>query len=350
MLAGSAAAPLALALAVASSSPGWVTSLRNEISRIDRETPGELGVYVKSLRDDEDLGYQADRKWYLASTAKVPIAIVALQMAEDGQLDLEEELALRRSDYVDGAGSLLREAPGGKFSLGTLIEKMITESDSTATDMLIRRIGVARLNEWVRSRLGLRSFGPLTTLLQVRHDAYGELHPKARELTNLDFIELKRIKDPKARLEAFRAKLKIERGALRKPSIDEAFESYYRRGLNSAGLEELGSLLERLHTGKLLKPGNTDRLLGYMERMKTGEKRIKAGLPATARFAQKTGTQVRRMCNIGVIRAEGVIVAMCLEKFDDPAQGEAAMKRIGESLATSGLIRPNPASASGGTP
>jgi beta-lactamase class A len=46
---------------------------------------------------------------------------------------------------------------------------------------------------------------------------------------------------------------------------------------------------------------HTALVLDAMERITTGDRRIKAGLPAGVSFAQKTGTQISRACNVGVV-------------------------------------------------
>lgn len=296
--------------------------LSASVVALDRATPGQLGVYMKKLSDHDRFEYAADRSWYLASTTKIPVAIVLLRLVDRGEVSLCEELTLGEDDFVDGSGELQNAPPGTRFSLGVLLEKMIVDSDSTAADLLIERIEVQRLNRHIREEIRIPGFGPITTLLQVRKDAYSELHPRAGALTNRDFLDLKRHRDLEERLQAFMNKLGIARQELKAPSIEGAFERYYRSGKNSGTLEAVGILLERLVRGDLLAPGSTSRLLGLMERMETGENRLKAGLAPGALFAQKTGTQVNRLCNIGVIWGgatrvprEATVIAVCVQGF-----------------------------------
>ncbi len=312
--------------------------LQQKLQAIDRESSGNIGLYVKRLSDGQTFGYQSERPWYLSSTVKVPIAIVLLQLVEKGTLSLEEKLVLQQSDYVDGMGELLQHKPGEEFSLQYLLEKMLTHSDSSATDMLIRRIGLQELN----SRLSaiLPGFHPLTTLLTVRHEAYGELHPKARQLSNMDFLEFKNHKTYPARLAAFRKKLQLQPRDLKAKSIEQAFERYYARNLNSGSLEAFGLLLEKLTKGELLQTKHTQLLLANMEKMVTGEHRLKAGLPKEVRFAQKTGTQIGRVCNVGIATSnldasDQLVLAACVEKFEDPGEADRTLKKIGEALASS---------------
>lgn len=335
---------VAFAHAGGASGGSWRTSLQVDIERIDAQTAGEMGVFIRRLSDGESLAYAAERPWYLASTTKVPVAIAVLQRVEYGDFSLADTLVLTAADYRDGSGDLARQPPGTRHTIGGLLEKMLTQSDSTAADMLIRHLGVEKLNAQLHSGMVADGFGLITTLLQVRQEAYAELHPKAEQLTNLDFLELKRVK-PANRLEAALEKLSISRKDLRAASIGEAFEAYYRSGKNSASLTAYGLLLERLSEGELLTPQHTDLLLGYMENMQTGASRIKAGLPKHVRFAQKTGTQLRRICNMGIVRPterldEKVVIAACVEKFPDQGDAELALRKLGAAVGRSGVLTP----------
>lgn len=315
---------------------GWPELLEREIARIDADTPGDMGVYVKKLSDGSRLSYQADRKWYLASTVKVPIAVAVLQKHDAGALSLKKQLTLKRSDFVDGSGPMNWKEPGARVSIRYLLENMLKQSDSTAADMLLRQVGEAELNRRLKTWVADSGFGPITTLLQVRRDAYGEAHPRARVLSNMQYIELKKFKEPHERLAALAAMIGVPPKSLLVGSLEEAFERYYSRGLNSGTLEAFGQMLEKIEKGELLSASSTRLLLEHMEKMTTGEKRIKAGLPIGTRFAQKTGTQMRRMCNAGIASApagETYVIAACFEKFDDALEAEEGMRRLGQALA-----------------
>ncbi len=317
---------------------GWPASLEARLQALDRGSPGELGVWVKRLATDEEMGYQATRPWYLSSTIKVPVAIALLRKVEAGELSLDRELTLQASDFVDGAGEVQGMKPGTKVSVAYLLEKMLVQSDSTAADMLIRQVGLPELNALLKRE----GFGPATTLLQVRLDVYGELHPDASRLSNVDYIEIRRAESWEARRRLFAKKIGVSPDELEAPSLEAAFERYYERGLNSASLVAFGKLLEKLAEGRLLSPEHTALVLRHMQAMTTGEDRLKAGLPQGVRFAQKTGTQVRRICNMGVVdpgSKNAVVVTACVEKFPDQTAAEALLMRVGQAVAESGALQ-----------
>lgn len=324
--------------------PAWSVNLKAQLEKLSAQSQGNFGVYVKKIGSNEEMNFAGDRNWYLASTIKVPVAIALLQLVESKKLKLNQQLTLKTSDFVDGSGEVQFRKPGSKLTLSYLMEKMLTQSDSTATDMLIRLIGEDELNSMIRTKMGVDGFQPITTILQVRKDAFGNLHPKAGSLTNRNFIDLKRHKSNAAKLKAISRMTKIPTSKFHEKSIEAAFEKYYLTGLNSGSLKSFGFLLEKLHQGELLSKAHTDLILKYMSNMTTGENRIKAGLPKGLTFAQKTGTQVSRICNVGVLYGpQNFAIAACMEKFKNFAAAEKTLAEAGKLIgqAAAGVAQLN---------
>jgi beta-lactamase class A len=319
----------------AGEAPAWTAPLRAQLARIDEDTAGAVGVFVHHLGDGGRVAHAADRPWYLSSTVKVPVAIAVLQSVEQRELSLDDQVVLQQSDFVDGAGDIIWQEPGTRYSVATLIEKSIVDSDSTATDMLVRLIGEDTLNARIAEWLPDGGFGPITTILQVRYDAYGELHPGVAGLDNMELVKLRNADAGAPRLAALVEALGVPASELKMGSIDEAFERYYGGPKNSATLLAFGTLLEKLVRRELLSDAHTELLLGHMRGITTGDRRISAGLPRGTRFAQKTGTQLARACNMGVIDADGdapIVIAACVEKYDALPDAERAFQAIGEAL------------------
>ena len=315
----------------------WISNLEQKIASIDENTAGRMGVYVRQAGDDDALSYNVENPWYLSSTIKIPVAVAILQRVEDGEFSLDDELTINESDFVDGAGDLLWQEPGMKYSIAVLIEKMIKNSDSSATDKLIRLIGEEEFNRQIRERMVSEGFNRITTILQVRYDAYGEFHENISNLSNMDILYVHSTRSRPERVKRLVERMEIDETELKASSIEEAFERYYRHRLNSASLESFGLLLERLYNGDLLSEDHTGFLLETMEGITTGDRRIKAGLPPGVRFAHKTGTQIESACNVGLIlRDDGrepVIIAACVENFGDITEAEKALEYTGRVVA-----------------
>jgi beta-lactamase class A len=174
----------------------------------------------------------------------------------------------------------------------------------------------------------------------VRYDAYSEIHPSVSDLSNMDFIEIHAERRRPLRYAALLERIGVASSEAQAVRIEEAFDRYYSRLLNSGTLEAYGYLLEKIVTGDLLSDEHTRLLLSMMERIDTGDRRIKGGLPQGYPFAHKTGTQVERSCNIGILRPydeDGIIVAACIENFGALENAEAALQQLGRALAETHL-------------
>lgn len=321
----------------------WREALQRRLALAEAQYPGELGVYVKDLESGEALSYRGDEMWYLASMIKVPVAIAILRAIERGELTFDSTMALERADYVDGAGNTNWQPVGSKLRIDRLMEQMLTVSDNTASDMLIRQAGMVNVNRVARELVPV-GLGPITRLVDVRRNAYSHLHPRAFELTGMDFIELRKAPSDSRRLELFRQRLGLAKHELRVPDLDVAFARYYDTDINAGQLSAYGELLESIVEQKALEPESTHYLLSVMQRVTTGERRLKAGLPNDVRLAHKTGTQRRRTCDAGIAsRGQGeserhVVIVACTRGSLSLAPSETALAAVGRAIDDSGVL------------
>lgn len=331
---------LALCLTTASLAAhcaAWSDTLRQRVESIDKATSGQLGVYIKRLDNGETLNYQADRPWYLGSSAKLPIAIAVLQEAEAGKLRLTQKVALQDTDKIDGSGNVVWQKSGTTYGVDALLKRMLMESDNTAANMLVRTIGEDALNHRAGFYLGPQGFKRITTFTQVRQDVYGELHPDARKLPNMDLVRLAALPMGPKRVDALVRTLQIEKSALRVKTMEEAYARYYATQVNSAPLSAYGGMLERLVTGQLVSPQTLQRLFTDLKYETYDAYRLEAGLPRTVRFIHKTGTQLGRACHMGVINPQdggkaAIVVATCAEDLDEHRDAGRAFEQIGRAI------------------
>lgn len=324
--------------------PGWQEPLLERLQTVAAKQDGELGVYVKDLHSNLAVTLHAEELWYMASGIKVPVAIAVLRGVERGDWNLDSRLTLAADDFVDGAGSTNQYGPGERLSVGFLLEQMIIYSDNTATDRLIRLAGLDAVNVLV-GELVSEGFEPITTLGDVRRHIYRELHPSAEHLGGRDLLRLRQARKDGERLDRLASLLGVPRKELAPISLGTAYANYYRSNLNAARLSAYGELLERLADGQALGAEQTRYLLGVMGRVKTGSKRIVAGLPDDARFAHKTGTQRERICDSGLIEmpargsAQPVLIVACVQGEPSLAKAERSLRQVGEALTASGVLQ-----------
>ncbi|RYX97500.1 MAG: serine hydrolase [Comamonadaceae bacterium] len=327
----------------AQAASGWDARLEKALAGIDAQGTAKIGVYVRDLDTGVAASWKADQRWYLASMVKVPVAIAVLRGVEREQYTLDTKVSLRASDYVDGAGRTNSYKVGRALSIRFLLDQMIIYSDNTATDMLIDLVGAAGVNAVVESLVPDR-FREITSLSDVRHQIYANLVTDTTALTGHDLILLnrQRVDTERLKLLATMTGTPVERFKLK--NLDAAYNAYYASGVNSAPLTAYADLLQLLADGKALTPRYTDYLLKVMERVATGKNRLKAGLPPDMKFAHKTGTQRRRICDAGLLRfAEDgrerrAIVVACVRDEPSLVISEHALVQVGAAICKSGLL------------
>jgi beta-lactamase class A len=334
---------VALLGAARATPPPWADALVARLEQIDAGFGGEIGVYVQPLASGDAVSFRGEESWYLASGVKVPVAIAVLRGVDAGEFALATRLVLQEEDYVDGAGETNLHPPGSRLRVDFLLRQMLLHSDNTATDVLIRHVGLARVNH-VAQQLAAMPDGTITTLADVRRRTYGGLHTGALRLRSADLLALKRVRDADDRLQLLARLLGVPTTEFALPDLDSAFDAYYATRLNAATLRDYGRMLHALVDGLALSPTSTAYLLDLLAHVRTGPARIRAGLPPGTRFAHKTGTQHRRVCDFGIAAPphapwhQGVIVAACTRGVGSLRRNERALRQIGAAIGASGVL------------
>jgi beta-lactamase class A len=129
--------------------------MEDQVGAVVKAFRGRMGVAAIDLRTGETIAVDADSRFPTASTIKTAVMIEAWQQVADGRLSMDTALTLRDADKVGGAGVLSGLHDGLALPVADLIHLMIVLSDNTATNLLIERLGTARVNERLES-YGLR--------------------------------------------------------------------------------------------------------------------------------------------------------------------------------------------------
>jgi len=132
-----------------------VGSLSDRLLEMAEGFEGTLGLVVKDLKDGDEVTYQDHLKFGAASVIKVPILWELLRQVEVGAVSLEERLAVPGSAKVGGTGILKELHDGIELTVQDLATLMIVVSDNTATNLIIDRLGMDRINATIKE-IGLR--------------------------------------------------------------------------------------------------------------------------------------------------------------------------------------------------
>jgi beta-lactamase class A len=245
---------------------------------------------------------------------------------------LDEEVTYGPTDVRDGAPVMSYLRIGTPVQVRILLEAMIHQSDNAATDMILRRIGVPNVNRGLDEE-NIYGFGPITTLLDVRKLVYKEIDPRAMQLTPQELTSIGTAGNVGARLARLEDLIHEPASTFTPADFDRAFNAYYRTGNNSAPLDSVGTLLERLAKKTLVSPEASKQMLEVMMGTQTGARRARAGLPPGTPFAHKTGTQYRRICDLGIFymsEKKPVVFAMCVKGGQTRRRAEEVIAHVAQ--------------------
>lgn len=125
-----------------------------KIQKIIEKLPGRIGVYYKDLSSGKSFGFNEKEGFLAASVIKLPILAVILNEIKKGHFRKDDILILKAADKVPGCGALFHMHNGLELTIKDLYNLMIVLSDNTATNMLIRALGINNINP-ILNELGL---------------------------------------------------------------------------------------------------------------------------------------------------------------------------------------------------
>lgn len=124
--------------------------------------PGHLGFYYKNLVTGLECGVRAEEAFGAASVIKLPLYLHILAQSAQGALDMGETLTVTEGDKVPICGALTLFTGEVNADIQTLCRLMISLSDNTATNRLIRYCTIGELQK------GFRQMGLERTVLRRR--------------------------------------------------------------------------------------------------------------------------------------------------------------------------------------
>ena len=129
--------------------------LLNDIIRQLEEKHGcTVGCFIQDAQSGEVLArHQEGKVFKSASLIKTPIMLCALEEVENGNLSLEGKIPVQPCHCVGDEAPVIQN--GGDVPLAVLLEYMITDSNNSATNVLIDLLGMDKINAFSQ-RIGLR--------------------------------------------------------------------------------------------------------------------------------------------------------------------------------------------------
>lgn len=214
-------------------------ALENEMSKIAADAKGLVGAGLMLAETGESSWLNADEPFPMQSVYKLPIAMATLAKVDEGLLSLDSLILVKKDDFISKRqySPIRDQNPKGNFKmkLRDLIRYAVSQSDGTASDVLMRLCGGSKAIMKYLSGLGIKNIHVINTEKQMGMD---------------NSVQYK----------------------------------------NSSTPREAIRLLYLIYKGELFKKETEALLKDDLTNLLTSAKRIKGLLPEDTKVAHKTGT------------------------------------------------------------
>jgi beta-lactamase class A len=262
----------------------FAPSLQNDFAAIEAKSGGRLGVEILDTATQTRVGYRADERFLLCSTFKVLAVSAVLKRAENGREHLDRRFAIRHADLI-AYSPVLKDRIGDTMTLADLCAAAMTESDNTAADFVLKSLG-----------------GPAAVTAYAR--TLGDT------VTHLDNSE---------------------------PLLNHAKPVGLAKSDTTSPTAMVNDL-QALVLGDALAANSRDQLKAWLLGCRTGDKRLRAGLPEGWQCGEKTGSGDNGNTNdIGVLwppqqRAPLIVAAYLTQTSAPYEQREAALADVARAI------------------
>ena len=205
-----------------------------QLASLEKRTGGRLGVSVLDTKSNASFGHRQDERFAMCSTFKALAAAFVLARVDKGEEKLDRRIAVAKADLLSHS-PIAEKHVGDGMTVAELCDAAVTYSDNAAANLLLASFGGPDgLTAW------LRSIGDETTRLDRTEPALNEAKPG----------------DPR----------------------DTTTPAAMMRTLGKLLLEDV------------LSPSSRDQFTAWLVANRTGDRRLRAGLPASWTIGEKTGT------------------------------------------------------------
>lgn len=219
------------------------TQLTQKLHGVVTNADAVVGVAIRNLVTGEKFFINENEVFPQASSIKVHILAELYHQAEQGKIRLNDVVPLPGAVRVGGSGVLNELGDSSvSMSIRDYAVLMIVLSDNTATNLLIKQLGIDNVNKF------LQSHGAVRTKLQ------------------------RMMMDVKAAAEG-------------------------RENIGTP--KEVSMMLEKLYRGELVSRKSSDDMLAILQKPKDGP--IRAGVPADIGMANKEGDLEGVRCDVGIV-------------------------------------------------
>jgi beta-lactamase class A len=137
---------------------GQTDSLKNKIEQILKTKNAFVGVSIRGIESEDSLNINGEIHFPMQSVFKFHIALAVLDKIDRGELSLDQEIFISKSELLPNTWSPIRDKyPDGniKLTLAEIIKYTVAISDNNGCDILLKIIGGTEEVEKYIHKLGI---------------------------------------------------------------------------------------------------------------------------------------------------------------------------------------------------
>ena len=108
----------------------------------------KVAYYYEDIKTGSILSYNSDILFYAASSIKILVCVMILEMVQNKDVDIEEKLLVSMADLKQDTGVIKFQKEDTYYTIKELIRLTIVESDNTAYIKLVNYVGVENLKNY----------------------------------------------------------------------------------------------------------------------------------------------------------------------------------------------------------
>lgn len=275
-----------------------MTALTQLIQSAIDASGAQMGVSLVHIESGEEININADESYPMASVLKIPVLCEAFHQMAAGAFTLDDRWELTYPLKNIGSGILTYLEDGLTPTVRDLLTLMIIISDNTATDMVMRRLGVDKIDGFMKD-LGVGNIHMAFDIRGIFDDMFGR--EKAEPSRLFEKLDQKREAPPMSR---------------------DGVSFIGGPENNASTPRDMTRLCAMIYRGEVVNRSACDGMLRIMLQQ-TLNQRLPRFLPYGIPFAHKTGTLSGIRNDAGILYAtESDHIAMTVfSRWDAEAVG-----------------------------
>lgn len=130
--------------------------LIGNINKIIENSNENISILINEINDTNYIySYNTEIQLVSASIIKVPIMLAILNEVQNARLNFKDKILVKNQDILEDTE--IFENGEGYYTIYELLNWMIIKSDNTATNVLIRKIGMETVNNYLINVLETKS-------------------------------------------------------------------------------------------------------------------------------------------------------------------------------------------------